>query len=258
MPSSFALTGRLPSAWTTIPGEREGRGRIWRTSLPLTKTRGKRHSDAAGEREGWEGPGIWNTGSMKILVTAFDAFGGESINPTERALQQLPDRIGDAELIKLVIPTKFGESLRRAIEAAEVSAVDVIVCLGQAGGRAHITPERVAMNVMDADIPDNAGYQPVDVPVVEGGPAAYFSTLPVKEMVAAMEDIPARLSNTAGTFVCNQLLYGLLHHFAGAKVRAGFVHVPFITEQEKTDKPMMELADIVEGIKWALWAVQAS
>lgn len=258
MPSSFALTGRLPSAWTTIPGEREGRGRIWRTSLPLTKTRGKRHSDAAGEREGWEGPGIWNTGSMKILVTAFDAFGGESINPTERALQQLPDRIGDAELIKLVIPTKFGESLRRAIEAAEVSAVDVIVCLGQAGGRAHITPERVAINVMDADIPDNAGYQPVDVPVVEGGPAAYFSTLPVKEMVGAMEDIPARLSNTAGTFVCNQLLYGLLHHFAGAKVRAGFVHVPFITEQEKTDKPMMELADIVEGIKRALWAVQAS
>lgn len=233
-------------------------GRIWRTSLPLTKTRGKRHSDAAGEREGWEGPGIWNTGSMKILVTAFDAFGGESINPTERALQQLPDRIGDAELIKLVIPTKFGESLRRAIEAAEVSAVDVIVCLGQAGGRAHITPERVAINVMDADIPDNAGYQPVDVPVVEGGPAAYFSTLPVKEMVGAMEDIPARLSNTAGTFVCNQLLYGLLHHFAGAKVRAGFVHVPFITEQEKTDKPMMELADIVEGVKRALWAVQAS
>ena len=184
---------------------------------------------------------------MKILVTAFDAFGGESINPTERALQQLPDRIGDAELIKLVIPTKFGESLRRTIEAAEGSAVDVIVCLGQAGGRAHITPERVAINVMDADIPDNAGYQPVNVPVVEGGPAAYFSTLLVKEMVAAMEDIPARLSNTAGTFVCNQLLYGLLHHFAGAKVRAGFVHVPFITEQEKTDKPMMELADIVGG-----------
>ena len=240
------------------PGEREGRGRIWRTPLPLTKTRGKRHSGAAGEREGWEGPGIWNTGSMKILVTAFDAFGGESINPTERALQQLPDRIGDAELVKLVIPTKFGESLRRAIEAAEVSAVDAIVCLGQAGGRAHITPERVAINVMDADIPDNAGYQPVDVPVVEGGPAAYFSTLPVKEMVAAMEDSPARLSNTAGTFVCNQLLYGLLHHFAATEVRAGFVHVPYITEQEKTEKPMMELADIVEGIKRALWAVQAS
>ena len=139
------------------------------TPLPLTKTKGKRHPGAAGEREGRECPGIWNTGSMKILVTAFDAFGGESINPTERALQQLPDRIGDAELIKLVIPTKFGESLRRAIEAAEGSAVDVIVCLGQAGGRAHITPERVAINVMDADIPDNAGYQPVDVPVVEGG-----------------------------------------------------------------------------------------
>ena len=157
-----------------------------------------------------------------------------------------------------MIPTKFGESLRRAIEAAEGSAVDAIVCLGQAGGRAHITPERVAINVMDADIPDNAGYQPVDVPVVEGGPAAYFSTLLVKEMVAAMEDSPARLSNTAGTFVCNQLLYGLLHHFAATRVRAGFVHVPFITEQEKTEKPMMELAEIVEGIERALWAVQAS
>ena len=240
------------------PGEREGRGRIWRTPLLLTGAKGTRHLGAAGEREGRECPGIWNTGSMKILVTAFDAFGGESINPTERALQQLPDRIGDAELIKLVIPTKFGESLRRTIEAAEGSAVDAIVSLGQAGGRAHITPERVAINVMDADIPDNAGYQPVDVPVVEGGPAAYFSTLPVKEMVAAMEDIPARLSNTAGTFVCNQLLYGLLHHFAGTGISAGFVHVPFITEQEKPDKPMMELAEIVEGIERALWAVQAS
>lgn len=226
--------------------------------LPLTKTKGKRHPGAAGEREGRECPEIWKTGSMKILVTGFDAFGGESINPTERALQQLPDRIGDAELIKLVIPTKFGESLRRTIEAAEGSAVDAIVCLGQAGGRAHITPERVAINVMDADIPDNAGYQPVDVPVVEGGPTAYFSTLPVKEMVAAVGDSPARLSNTAGTFVCNQLLYGLLHHFAGTRVSAGFVHVPYITEQEKTDKPMMELADIVEGVKRALWAVQAS
>ena len=204
------------------------------------------------------GRGIWNTGGMKILVTAFDAFGGESINPTERALQQLPDHIGDAELVKLVIPTKFGESLRRAIEVAEDSEVEAIVCLGQAGGRAHITPERVAINVMDADIPDNAGYQPVDVPVVEGGPAAYFSTLPVKEMVAAMEDSPARVSNTAGTFVCNQLLYGLLHHFEGTRVSAGFVHVPYITEQEKTEKPMMELAEIVEGIKRALWAVQAS
>ena len=240
------------------PSEREGSGGLGPTPFPLTGAKGKRQPGAAGEREGREGPGIWNTGSMKILVTAFDAFGGESINPTERALQQLPDRIGDAELVKLVIPTKFGESLRRTIEAAEGSAVEAIVCLGQAGGRAHITPERVAINVMDADIPDNAGYQPVDVPVVEGGPTAYFSTLPVKEMVAAVGDRPARLSNTAGTFVCNQLLYGLLHHFEGTRVSAGFVHVPYITEQEKTDKPMMELADIVEGVKRALWAVQAS
>lgn len=192
---------------------------------------------------------------MKILVTAFDAFGGESINPTEQALQQLPERVGDAELVKLVIPTKFGESLRWVLEAAEESLADAIVCLGQAGGRAHITPERVAINIMDADIADNAGYQPMDVPVVEGGPAAYFSTLPVKEMVAAMGDIPGRLSNTAGTFVCNQLLYGLLHHFAGTGVRVGFVHVPYIKEQCKTDKPMMELPMLVEGIERVLGAV---
>lgn len=195
---------------------------------------------------------------MKILVTAFDAFGGESINPTEQVLNHLPRRIGRAEISQLVVPTKFGESLRRVTEAAEEKSADAVVCLGQAGGREHITPERVAINVMDAEIPDNAGYQPEDVPVVEGGPAAYFSTLPVKAMVKALGDIPARLSNTAGTFVCNQLLYGLLHHFAGTDVQVGFVHVPYIKEQNKTDKLMMELEEIAEGIKRALWAVQAS
>ncbi|MDV2431824.1 pyroglutamyl-peptidase I [Corynebacterium tuberculostearicum] len=195
---------------------------------------------------------------MKILVTAFDAFGGESINPTEQVLDHLPGRIGRAEISQLVVPTKFGESLRRVTEAAEEESADAVVCLGQAGGRERITPERVAINVMDAEIPDNAGYQPVDVPVVEGGPAAYFSTLPVKAMVKAIGDIPARLSNTAGTFVCNQLLYGLLQHFAGTDVQVGFVHVPYLKEQNKTNKPMMELEEIAEGVKRALWAVQAS
>ena len=135
---------------------------------------------------------------MKILVTAFDAFGGESINPTEQVLNHLPGRIGRAEISQLVVPTKFGESLRRVTEAAEEESADAVVCLGQAGGRERITPERVAINVMDAEIPDNAGYQPVDVPVVDEGPAAYLSTLPVKAMVKAIGDIPARLSNTAG------------------------------------------------------------
>ena len=263
--SSFALTGRLPNTWGSFPSEREGEEELWWAPLALTRAGWKHHFHAAGEREGRRakrrarrGCDFWNTGSMKILVTAFDAFGGESINPTEQALEQLPEEVGGAELVKAVIPTKFGESLRRVIALAEESSVDAIVCMGQAGGRAHITPERVAINVMDVEIPDNAGYQPVDVPVVEGGPAAYFSTLPVKEMVAAMDDCPARVSNTAGTFVCNQLLYGLLHHFAGTEVRAGFVHVPYIQEQNKADKPMMALAEIVEGIKRALWAVQAS
>lgn len=268
--SSFALTGWLLNTWGSFPTEREGEEELRCAPSALTRAGWKHHLYAAGEREGRRGEGrsarcrarrgcdFWNTGGMKILVTAFDAFGGESINPTEQALELLPEEVGGAELVKTVIPTKFGESLRRVIALAGESSVDAIVCLGQAGGRKHITPERVAINVMDAEIPDNAGYQPVDVPVVEGGPAAYFSTLPVKEMVAAMDDCPARVSNTAGTFVCNQLLYGLLHHFAGTEVRAGFVHVPYIQEQNKADKPMMALAEIVEGIKQALWAVQAS
>lgn len=268
--SSFALTGWLLNTWGSFPTEREGEEELRCAPSALTRAGWKHHLYAASEREGRRGEGrsascrarrgcdFWNTGGMKILVTAFDAFGGESINPTEQALELLPEEVGGAELVKTVIPTKFGESLRRVIALAEESSVDAIVCLGQAGGRKHITPERVAINVMDAEIPDNAGYQPVDVPVVEGGPAAYFSTLPVKEMVAAMDDCPARVSNTAGTFVCNQLLYGLLHHFAGTEVRAGFVHVPYIEEQNKADKPMMALAEVVEGIKRALWAVQAS
>lgn len=194
---------------------------------------------------------------MKILVTAFEAFGGEEINPTERALDRLPDNIGGAQLIKHLLPTVFGEALKQAVAAAEKEDVDAVVSLGQAGGRSHITPEWIGINVADASIPDNEGKQPSDKPVVDGGPAAYFSTLPVKAMVAAIQDaeLPARVSTTAGTFVCNQLLYGLLHHFKDAQVKAGFIHVPFIKEQAKENSPMLELADVVRGVECAISAV---
>lgn len=194
---------------------------------------------------------------MKILVTAFDAFGGEEINPTERALDRLPDNIGGAQLIKHLLPTVFGEALKQAVAAAEKEDVDAVVSLGQAGGRSHITPEWIGINVADASIPDNEGKQPSDKPVVDGGPAAYFSTLPVKAMVAAIQDaeLPARVSTTAGTFVCNQLLYGLLHHFKDTQVKAGFIHVPFIKEQAKENSPMLELADVVRGVECAISAV---
>lgn len=202
---------------------------------------------------------------MRILVTAFDAFGGEEINPTEQALAHLPNEIGGAQISKRVVPTVFGKSLAEVISAAEEEQVDAVVCLGQAGGRAHITPELIGINLADATIADNAGARPQDEPVVVGGPAAYFSTLPVKKMVAAIAasganadegvEIPAELSTTAGTFVCNQLLYGLLHHFAGTPVKAGFIHVPFSAEQNKKNYPMLELAQIVTGIERALAAV---
>lgn len=201
-----------------------------------------------------------HTGMMKILVTAFDAFGGEEINPTERALDRLPDEIGGAQIIKHPVPTVFGEALKQAIAVAEEEDVDAVVCLGQAGGRGHITPERVGINLADASIPDNAGNQPSDEPVVEGGPAAYFSTLPVKAMVAAIQEaeIPAQVSTTAGTFVCNHLLYGLLHHFKDTQVKAGFIHVPFIKEQNKENSPMLELTDVVQGVERAISAVAKS
>ncbi|MBM0261555.1 pyroglutamyl-peptidase I [Corynebacterium macginleyi] len=194
---------------------------------------------------------------MKILVTAFDAFGGEEINPTERALDRLPDHIGGAQLIKHLLPTVFGGALKQAVAVAEKEDVDAVVSLGQAGGRSHITPEWIGINLADASIPDNEGNQPSDKPVVDGGPAAYFSTLPVKAMVAAIQDaeLPARVSTTAGTFVCNQLLYGLLHHFKDTQVKAGFIHVPFIKEQAKENSPMLELADVVRGVECAISAV---
>lgn len=186
-----------------------------------------------------------------LLITGFDPFGGQSINPSWEAVQQLPEQVGDYVLCKLEIPTVFGLAAQKVLEAAEQCAPDVIICIGQAADRSAVTPERIAVNVRDARIPDNAGNQPDGIPVIESAPAAYFSTLPVQAMVQAICDaqIPASVSNSAGTFVCNDTLYALLHHFDGSATRVGFIHVPNLPEQ---GTPSLPLADIVTALAAAI------
>lgn len=197
---------------------------------------------------------------MKILLTAFEPFGGAAINPAQEAAALIPQRVGRADVATICVPVVFGQAIDTVAAAIRREKPDAVLCIGQAGGRAALTPERVAINVDDASIPDNAGYQPIDRPVVPGGPAAYFSTLPVKAMTAAIrtEGLPAQVSNTAGTFVCNHLMYGVLHllaeEFPG--VRGGFMHVPFAPEQViARPAPAMSVADIARGIEAAIRAI---
>lgn len=199
----------------------------------------------------------------RILITAFDAFGGETINPSWEAVQRItpPPQV---ELIRLQVPTVFGESLEKTIDAIRREKPDVVLCIGQAGGRGAVTPERVALNLMDASIPDNVGTMPVDVPVVQGGENALFATVPVKRIVEAIRKagIPGQLSNTAGTFVCNQLLYGVLSYCQAKNLptQAGFIHVPYLPEQAegKKDCPSLSLEQIVTALEAALACVAES
>ena len=189
-----------------------------------------------------------------LLITGFDPFGGESRNPACEAVMALPDRIGGWTLTKLEIPTVFGLAAETVLQTAHTLHPDAILCVGQAGGRKAITPEVVAINLREATIPDNSGYQPSGTPVAEGAPAAYFSTLPVREMTAAIQaaGIPAALSYSAGTFVCNDLLYTLLHHYDGTGVRVGFIHVPYLPEQAKEGVPSLPLSHTVAGLTAAI------
>ena len=186
----------------------------------------------------------------KLLITGFDPFGGENINPAWEAVKRLPDTVGDWKLTKLEIPTVYGVAAEKVLVQANDLQPDVILCIGQAGGRKAITPEMVGINLRHARIADNAGNQPQDEPVAANGPAAYFATVPVRRMTQAIEDagLPAAVSYSAGTFVCNDTLYALLHHYAGTPVRAGFVHVPFLPEQAREGVPSMALEDIVRGL----------
>ena len=176
----------------------------------------------------------------RLLITGFDPFGGETVNPSWEAVSCLPEQVGDAELCKLQIPTVFGAAAQKVLEKAAEFQPDVIISVGQAGGRHGVTPERIAVNIRDARIPDNAGNQPVGAFVIKDGPAAYFSTLPVMEMVEAIgkREIPATVSNSAGAFVCNDVMYTLLHHYAGTPVQVGFIHVPRVPEQGEPNLPL--------------------
>ena len=187
----------------------------------------------------------------RLLITGFDPFGGESVNPAWEAVKRLPDALGNIEIHKQLIPTVFGEAARTVLEAAQGILPDVILCIGQAGGRSAVTPERVGINVRDARIPDNAGNQPQDAPIVPDGPDAFFSTVPIKAMVCAVQEagFPAAVSNSAGTFVCNDVLYTLLHRYAGTSTRVGFIHVPYLPEQ---GMPSLELEKTVQALTAAI------
>lgn len=190
----------------------------------------------------------------KVLITCFDPFGGEDINPSQLAVFALPDEVAGAKIIKLEIPTVFNKSKELLYEALEKEKPDVVMCIGQAGGRPDITVERVAINIDDARIVDNENQQPIDKPIERHGPTAYFSTLPIKAMVKGCEEknIPASISNTAGTFVCNHLMYAACHYRATHQphLKAGFIHIPFVPEQilNKPHMPAMILTDIVRGL----------
>ena len=192
---------------------------------------------------------------MKVLITGFDPFGGEKINPALEAVKKLPDTIAGAEIIKLEIPTVFRKSLEKIEENIIKHNPDIVISIGQAGGRAEITPERVAINIDDARIPDNEAKQPIDIPIFEDGENAYFSNLPIKAMVKETKEggIPASISNTAGTFVCNHVMYGILYMAAKKypNIRGGFIHVPYIPSQvlDKPNTPSMSLKDIAKGLE---------
>ena len=197
----------------------------------------------------------------KILVTGFQPFGGESMNPAWEAVRALPDTIAGAEVVKIEIPVVFGEGAAKVAAAIEAEQPTHVLCVGQAGGRAKIPPEFVGINYRDARIPDNAGNQPIDEKIVEGAPNAYFATLPVRAMIRAMNDagIPAAVSYTAGTYVCNDVMYSLLHELATKhpNVHGTFLHVPYATEQA-TKQPVgtasMTVEMMTRGLELALEA----
>ncbi|MBA4175074.1 MAG: pyroglutamyl-peptidase I [Leptothrix sp. (in: Bacteria)] len=201
--------------------------------------------------------------TRRILLTGFDAFGGEVINPSWLVAQALHGEvIGDATVVAQRLPCVFGQASSELQAAVAAQRPLLVLALGQAAGRAELTPERVAINVDDARIADNAGAQPLDCAIVARGPAAYFSTLPVKAMVAAMRQagVPAAVSQTAGTFVCNHVFYGLMHMLRRRRtVRGGFMHLPLLPEQAagKPGQPSLPLAQQVAGVRVALAAACA-
>jgi pyroglutamyl-peptidase len=193
-----------------------------------------------------------------VLLTGFEPFNGAAINPAWEAVRLLDGWSGDGFRVEVrELPCVFGRAAEALCALVDEVRPDIAIAVGQAGGRPEISVERIAINVDDARILDNAGQQPVDVPIVEDGPAAYFTNLPIKAMVAAMREqgLKAGVSQTAGTFVCNHVFYALMHHVRGQAVKAGFIHVPFLPEQAEAypePTPSMALDEIVAGLRAAV------
>lgn len=192
-----------------------------------------------------------------VLLTGFAPFGGESDNPSWNAVRRLHgERIGGRRIVAECLPVAFGASLQRLRECLDALRPALVLCIGQAGGRAQLSIERIAINVDDARIPDNFGARPIDEPVVAGGPAAYFSTLPIKALRAALQaaGLPAEISQTAGTYVCNHVFYGLMHelHRRGdARVRGGFIHIPYSPAQaaRHAGAPCLDTDSVVRALR---------
>ena len=192
---------------------------------------------------------------MKVLITGFDSFGNETINPSNLAVNSLPDSIGDIIIKKVTIPTIFKKSSEVLEKYIAEFSPNIVICVGQAGGRDKITVERVAINIDDARIPDNDNNSPIDEKIRQDGENAYFSSLPIKAIVETLvnNNIPAAISNTAGTFVCNHIMYESLY-LANTKytdIETGFIHIPFIKEQikDKPNTPFMDLEIIISALK---------
>ena len=189
-----------------------------------------------------------------LLITGFDPFGGATVNPSWEAVERLPERIGNWKLCKLQIPTVFGLAAKTVLEKAQEVSPGAILCLGVAVGRSAVTPERIGINVRSARIPDNRGNQPAEEPVIPGGPDGLFSTMNVSAMASAIEKLglPGTVSNTAGTFVCNDTLYALLHHYRNSSVKVGFIHVPQLPQQ---GSPSLPLEDTLRAVTAAIESI---
>lgn len=196
------------------------------------------------------------SGTRTVLLTGFEPFGGDALNPSQDVARALDGVvIRGRRVAGAVLPCRFGAALAELDRLLRRHRPELVLCTGLAGGRAQITPERVAINVDDARIPDNAGAQPVDCPVVRGGPAAYWSTLPVKAIVADLQrhGLPAGVSQTAGTFVCNHVFYGLMHRLRRRPgVRGGFIHLPWLPEQAGAGQPSLPLDAMVAALTRAI------
>ncbi len=191
-----------------------------------------------------------------ILVTAFEPFGGEKLNPSEMVLEKLPDAVGGYAIRKLLLPVEFVRALSLAAAEYDRLAPAAVIMLGQAGRRRAITPETTGRNVMYGGIPDNAGWKPDHLPVVENGPDKLYSTLMTDRIVRAVNalGIPCEVSDNAGEYVCNALLYGMLEHNRGT-VPTGFIHVPFIREQGHPEDPFMDFKEVYRGVLTAIETV---